>query len=513
MTMPRALRALTKDRESGWTFTLLLCIPYLVLLIWMHIHHEMWRDEVHPWAMARHAQGFLDLVTGDRMYEGHPPLWFWYLHVWSWFVKSAWGIQVATITAASAAAVILARFAPFPRYLKVLILFSYYFGFEYSVMSRNYVLGWLLVCAFCALYHPLRVRHFAVAIVLALLSLTSFYGLVLSSSLLLFFVLDQLTISRSRQASSPPATITITTSPRTFAVVAIVALTSLFCVLTLEPPDPNPFSPGFNFSALSLAEVPGMLYRLTAGFLPWRPLSMSEFWAMAYTLWDQKSAWGQCFGAGVLACTLAALYPAWRLMLAYLAAVAAMAVFQVVRLQGGSRHWGHFLMLFLALSWLQRTAFPRRRHGFSTAFLVLVFAFQVESFVVATLIDTREVFSGGRDAAAFIRKQGLQDLPFVAGPDYMAASVAVYLDRPFVAAETEEIGESVVFHSRRRPFSGDELMNKAIRLARERKSAVLLVSSQPLPAPPPGVTRAQLFTSRPGTVGDETFMVYRLQAE
>ena len=191
MTVPRAFKLLAKDRESGWGFTCLLCVFYLTFLIWMHAHHEMWRDEVHAWTLARLAHGFGDLVTGDRVYEGHPPLWFWYLHVWTWFVKAAEGIQIATIAAATTAAVLLARFAPFPRYLKVLLLFSYYFGYEYTVISRNYVLGWLLVCLFCAVYHQVRVRYFAAAIAISLLSLTSFYGLAMSLFLLGFFVLDQ----------------------------------------------------------------------------------------------------------------------------------------------------------------------------------------------------------------------------------------------------------------------------------------------------------------------------------
>ena len=107
---------------------------YLAFLIWMHAHHEMWRDEVHAWSLARIAQGFGDLVTGDRRYEGHPPLWFWYLRVWSWIVPEVWGLQVATVAAAVGAAVVLLRFAPFPRYLKLLLLLTYDFGYELSVM-------------------------------------------------------------------------------------------------------------------------------------------------------------------------------------------------------------------------------------------------------------------------------------------------------------------------------------------------------------------------------------------
>jgi hypothetical protein len=90
--------------------------------------------------------------------------------------------------------------------------------------------------------------------------------------------------------------------------------------------------------------------------------------------------------------------------------------------------------------------------------------------------------------------------------------VAGYLRRPFIAHETDEINQTVVFHSRRRPFSTVALVNRAVEVARERQSPVLLVCNQGLPDPPPGTTRTHLFTSKPGTVGDEIFSVYRVEA-
>jgi len=512
MTMPRALKFLAKDRETGWTFTLLLCLPYLAFLVWMHAHHEMWRDEVHAWSLARIAHGFGELVTGDRVYEGHPPLWFWYLHVWTWFVQAAWAMQAATIAAATAAALLLVRFAPFPRYLKVMLLFSYYFGYEYTVMSRNYVLGWLLVCVFCALYHPVRVRHVAVALALALLSLTSFYGLAMSVLLLVFLVLDQVRFSLVLRSGSNPAEFSISTSPRLFVSVAIILAGLVFCYWSVDPPDPNPFSPGFNFSALVPAAVPEMLYRTTAGFLPWRHFSMGEFWGMFFTLWEYKSPWPNYVGGALLILPVLALYPSWRLMLVYPAAVVGMLVFQQCRHEGVPRHWGHFFMFFIVACWLLRTTFPKRRHWLSTVLLTALLAVQMQSFGVATVIDTREVFSGGRETAAFIRRQGLQDLPLVGGPDYHADTVAGYLGRPFFRPETEEVNETVVFHNRRHRFSAEELMARAVDIARERKSPVLIICNQGVPDAPAGFTRTELFKSRPGTIADEIFTVYRLQA-
>jgi hypothetical protein len=511
MTMPRVLRLLAKDRETGWTFTLLLCLPYLAFLIWMHAHHEMWRDEVHAWTLARLAHGFSELVNGDRIHEGHPPLWFWYLHVWSRFVESVWGIQAATIAVATAAAVLVARFAPFPRFLKVLLLFTYYFGYEYVVMARNYVLGWLLVCLFCALYHPYRTRYVALAVVLGLLSLTSVYGLIMSIFLLTFFVLDQIGISSAR-TGSVPAELTFSASPRILVTFAITSAAMLFCVLTIEPPEPNPFSPAFNFDSLTLAALPDMLYRLTAGFLPWRNFAMHDFWDGCSTLWKNKSAWPNYVGGGLLFLATVALWRSWRFMLVYLGAIVTMLAFQQVRFEGSPRHWGHFFMFFVAGCWLVRTQFPRRSHWLSTSVLVGLLVLQAESFVVATVLETREVFSGGRETAAFIRREGLQDLPIIAGPDYFAVTVAGYLRRPFIAAETEEVNQTVVFHNRHRPFSTNDLMDRAVAVSRERKIPVLIVCIYGLPDPPAGTTRTLLFTSRPGLVGDEVFSVYRLQA-
>jgi hypothetical protein len=513
MTMPRALRWLAKDRETDWRFTWMLCIPYLAFLIWMQAHHEMWRDEIHPWTLSRLVPGFADLVTGDRMYEGHPPLWFWYLHIWSWFVEAAWGIQAATVAAATAAALILARFAPFPRYLKVLLLFSYFFGYEYSVMTRNYTLGWLLLCVMCALDHRVRTRHLAIAAALALLALTSIYGLVMSIFLLGCFVLSQTRLSLWSPTSAPPRVLALSIPPRALAAIAVVCATVLFCVSTIEPPDPNPFSPGFDWHQYKLASLPRMLFRVTTGIVPWAPEWNREFWWGTQVYWENHLSLSAGVGAGLLILTLIALLPSWRLMLAFAGAVATMATFQQVRHEGCTRHWGHYFMFLVGCAWLVRNAYPRRNHAVSTLLLLAIVIVQVPTFIAATVVDTRIPFSGGRETAAFIEGAKLQDLPIVAGPDYAIVTVAGYLRKPFLAHETEEVNQTVVYHGRHKPYSSDELMKKAVSVSREKQSPVLLISTRSLPDPPPKTTRELLFTSRANpVVSDEVFSVYRLQS-
>jgi hypothetical protein len=156
---------------------------------------------------------------------------------------------------------------------------------------------------------------------------------------------------------------------------------------------------------------------------------------------------------------------------------------------------------------------PQRRHLPSLILLVALSGLQLQGFAVATLVDTREVFSGGRDTAAFIRRAGMQDLPLVAGPG-MALTVAAYLRRPFYNMETDEVEETVAFHNRRRDFSRNQFLAKAIAVSRQLGSpvTVVLCMGEHLPPVPAGVDARLVFTSRPAVVTDEQFLVYRLDA-
>jgi hypothetical protein len=502
----RAWRALIKDRETGWLFTGAIAVLYLAFLIWMHVHHEMWRDEVHAWSLARIAQGFGDLVTGDRRYEGHPPLWFWYLRVWSWIFPAAWGLQVATIAAALAAAVLWLRFAPFPRFFKVLLLATYYFGYEYTVMSRNYVLGWLLLCAFCTLYHPLRLRALTLAGVLTLLAWTSVYGLTIALGLALFLALENLRV----RGGPGRRQLVAVALPLQLVAAGIFAVGVAFFAWSVEPPDPNPFAPAWNFSGLTVDALPQMLGRVLDGMVPLRPFTI-DFWYRWAAYWNRFPEAIPFVAGGLLIAAAAVLYRSWRLVCFYVAAVVMMIVVQQARYGGSPRHWGHFFMALIAASWLLRILEPRRRHLPSLILLLVLSAVQVQSFLAATAVDTQYPFSGGRDAAAFIRNAGLQDWPLVAGPG-QALTVAVYLRRPFYNMETEEVEETVAFHARRKNFSGPEFLAKAIGVSREQHHVVLVVTGIPMMPPPPGVRVHLLYTSPRATIDDEEFRVYTLDA-
>jgi hypothetical protein len=66
---PRSyLRTLKNDR-----LTLLVSAVFLVVGAFVIAHHELWRDEVQAWLLARDSSSAIDLFSRQK-YEGHPAL-------------------------------------------------------------------------------------------------------------------------------------------------------------------------------------------------------------------------------------------------------------------------------------------------------------------------------------------------------------------------------------------------------------------------------------------------------
>lgn len=500
--------AVLKERESGWTFALVVSALYAALLGLGEAHHEFWRDETHPWVLARFADGFWDIATGDRVYDGHPPFWYWYLRVWTWFTHGVIGLHLATLVAETSAALLLLRWGPFPRLIKVLLICGYLLGYEYGIMSRNYTMGVVAAIAFAATYRPLRLRVLSF-VCLACLALSSVYGLIMAAVLLGLLLIHNVRIDFGRDR--PSGLITIATHRKLAVCGLLLLMVFAFAVMVTSPPDPNPYSPDWSFHLLNRSALWPSLQRMMAAFVTLRKPDDAGYWVGA----SQYSAefpnlydWAT-YVLPVL--IVLSLIRSWPELGAFALGFVLMSVIMVARYVGHIRHWGSYFVLFLVVSWIARLERPKGRFVLNSVFLFLVGLCQVQGFVVAYKWDWKRPFSAAEDAAKAILRMKLQDLPLVIGPDWSAMAITAYLDRTFISSETEEVNQTMVFHGRRRQFSVEGLIAKAAQVSHERHSSVLVISNRPLPRPA-GVSNYVLLyqpTSSP-LMGDETFWVYRV---
>jgi len=504
----RILRALVRSNEPSLGFVLFFGAAYLAVLVFGHLHHELWRDETHPWIVARQAEGFWDLLTGDRRYDGHPPGWFWYLRPFTFFTRDIVGLHVATILLSLGGALLLLRFAPFSRPIRVLLTFSFLFAFEYGVLSRNYTLGVLFTFLFCSLLHPLRPRPLLLAFCLLGLALSSVYGAILASCLLLVLLAESTRLAR---ASSLPGVSQLRIETRALLAGAIALGGIVFSLSSSRPPDPNPYAPGVNLEAVNYLGFEASIARLTWSTLPMRVFDDINYWGGLDYVWREHPMLFTTVGwtlVGTMVLVLAA-FPVE--LSAFLIGAGLMVVVQLAVYPGSVRHWGHYFLLFLALAWTGRVRHPKRWGFVLPTLLLVVGCFQFPALVVALREEQRFSFSGGPEVAEFIRRSKLEHLPLMGGPDWAMPAVMGHLDQDFVSCETLERNQTLVFHARRQLCSPWQLLQKASSIANELQAPVLLVTIGQLGGVPPGGVRLQrLFQSRRPTATAEDFTLYRV---
>ena len=106
-------------------------------------HHDMWRDEIHSWGLVLASPS---LVGSFRQSAFHRASGRLVLILWlaSFFTDSPYTVQVVHAVIALVLIGTIGLLSPFSRLERLLLLSSYFVLFEYTVISRNYGLGFLI---------------------------------------------------------------------------------------------------------------------------------------------------------------------------------------------------------------------------------------------------------------------------------------------------------------------------------------------------------------------------------
>lgn len=158
-------------------------IIYAAAHLGMAVVHEPFFDEAEAWQIARSVT-LKTLFLETTHYEGHPPLWHLILMP---FAKAGASYEL-TLTLVSLAfmgttAFLILRYAPFPRLVRLLLPFTYFFFYQYGVISRVYCVLTLLFVLLAMAYRGRNKRPGRYVAVLILMCLTLAYGLVFAGGL------------------------------------------------------------------------------------------------------------------------------------------------------------------------------------------------------------------------------------------------------------------------------------------------------------------------------------------
>jgi hypothetical protein len=494
-------------RPDDRRFAAIVVLAYLPVALFAIGHHEMWRDELHCWLVARDSATPWDVVR-NRAYDGQPPLWYWLLWVLQRTLPGAGPLAMQAVHVAIAAAVVwlFARHAPFGRAARVAFPFGYFLAYEYVALSRCYGLALLLALLLCV-NHPRRFeRPWTIAALLIGLALTTTVATIVAAAYISALAIDTVAGVRQGAPSARRGAIPI-------AAGVVACLAAALCtwppadstVTHIAWPHELPSDDAPTRLVVALAPIPRVdfFFWNSNALLAWEPLRRVALpLSIALAAWilflfSRVRAAGLLFGVG-----------------------AALLVALFAFVYGGDvRHQGFFFVLFLMGAWIVRGSTPppgprRLRDAALAPTLAVVLGLHVLGTPVALYYDARYVFSSGHRAADALRAAGLGDALLVAELDFPATAVIGHLGRN-VSAYSPRTGRTFSFVKWTRDRHWDPTDVQTLRFAADLgaakgEDAVLLMNRPLLPELVDGNRVTRIAEEYDSMIEEENFYIYRV---
>jgi hypothetical protein len=453
-------------------FALSVTLLFLLYAGFTAVNHEMWRDEMGPWLIARDSSSLFDIFRNIR-YDGHPSLW--YLLIWplTRLTVNPEAIKLVNLGISVAAVFLIARAAPAPWWIRILVVLGYFPVYEYGAIARNYSLGLLSLVAFCALFPHRFERPLVLGTLLLLAANTSMLACLLAIAALIMLAVEAVT--------RPPE---FSAQKGTWGGLGIAAAGIVFAVWQMIPPPDTGYAMGwhFGFDPVKLLLV---LKNMTAAYLP-LPKPGPGFWEtelLASLSLYRDFSW---IGAPVLLVLVSlALLRRPLALVYYLTGSLALLAFFYVKHIGYLRHHGFLFVCFGTALWLAGTMPPvslpglldaasRRSERAMALLLPLILAIHLAGALIAAAGEYRYTFSAARATAGMIRGRGLDRLPLIADLDVTGMPVVGYLGKKSAYYPCgDRFGSYVVWDTARMMHS--VVWGEPLELAKKSGSAVVVL--------------------------------------
>ena len=491
-------------------------------------HHEMWRDEIQAWLLARDSTSVFNLFANLK-YEGHPGLWHLCLMPLTRITHSPVIMQMFHLLITGVTVYLFVRYAPFNWFQKLLFCFGYFVLYEYAIVARNYALGLLLITVFCVLFRERYKRFIWVGCVLFLLAHTSVHALIVAIAIGVVLCCEYVFGSRFLKPLNQEIE-TIENKRPIWIGFALIGIGITTAVLQLNPPPDTGFAVAWNFN-YEAKRVNNIVKLISRAYLPvTRPVL--GFWGSnlltTYSFFQTIQV-PLCYFLMLFSVLLFLKRP--TAFLIYAISTFGLLAFFYIKYQGSIRHHGFLFLTFLMCCWIYRDApainlgKTEQQDGDSTVNRVLNVAGTVIVTVLlichaiggitAVRMEHRHIFSYGKLTAEYIKSQGMQDYPIVAEKDSAASTVVGYLPkRQVYYPRGSRLGSFVRWDKARSHSAPSKLViEEAKRLGTQSTQEVLIILNRALSAELREQHNLTFLTKFTGsTVGDEGFHLYLMSA-
>lgn len=416
---------------------------YLVLTILLIMRHEFWRDEVHSWNIASQSSSLSQFVYNMRLSEGTPYLWNFILFLISHFVsKNIEILKVLHVIISTTSAFLFLKFSPFNKLIKVLFVFGYFSFFEYSIISRNYALGILLIFLFCIFYKKNKYKNILIlSIIIFFMGCCNMYSFFISISFMLLLLIDFI---RDRRTEAKKV-------KKIFLYISIIIMLSeiiltyweiggQFITSYVNNPASNSFFHGY-LSKLKL--VPSILIN---AYVP-IPNANINFWNTNLLLKLLSNTNTIIITLiALLLITISLFLLNKKIKTIFLTSLFIILNFMILVYYGSVRHWGYIFILFFSCLWLSRNE-EEKSHFYASrlknitlnVFIIMILSFSFAGTIVAFYYDYKYPFSNGKNVSEYIKKNfNINNIIIIGHKNYTTETATVFLDKEFYYSDEQK---------------------------------------------------------------------------
>lgn len=168
---------------------IVIFILYTILHFVICAFHEPWYDEAVAWMIAKYSS-VMNIMFEIPHYEGHPQLWFFVLMPFARLgIPYELSLNIVGYIFAGLSVYIILFKSPFPKLVRWLLPFTYFYLYQYGVIVRPYCIMMLAFLLLGMTYKKRDDKPIWHTLSLALLALTSAYGVALAGCIALVWVI------------------------------------------------------------------------------------------------------------------------------------------------------------------------------------------------------------------------------------------------------------------------------------------------------------------------------------
>ncbi len=485
---------------------------FAVLLTVTMTRHEMWRDEIQAWLLARDTPRWWGIFSTIK-YEGHPGLWHFLLWPLTRLTWNPAAMQVLHAALATTTAWLILRRAPFHWAVRLLLPFGYFLFYEWGVISRDYALSALLFVIFCVAFERRWHAFPWAALALAAACHTNVQSLILVIALAPMLAAEYAVAVAGRFRGADQ------TGRRAVAGFALILLGAVSAVVQIKPPFDSALAPEWN-TGWDPERAQAVAASFADAYAP-VPAAQADWWNSFRLAGDGLAGGGRLKLPGTAApgfmfavmagLAVLLLRRPWPMLLWFLGTTG-LLTFAYVKYLGFARHFGFHLLWLLVVLWMAHGYEPwrwsstqvdrvwRRAEAWgANTILAAVGALQIWATFVAVHADWTHAFSASPLAAAWLRDHGYLAggycLAGQSGPEVSAVVGHARLPRIRYIAGNRDGSYMIWRGGDDGMISGDPLFRALAAYRAEQGRDLVFLSSEPLdPAfRPPGLREVALF--------------------